>query len=173
MGPDRGKEIRRLARHDLALAAAVRVGDKDATLAGIRITAAHEGEALAVGRKADGAVYPLQQLDGCAAEHGDAVQSVRVVSLDRVIQVVTVARESDAEVAGAGRGRNDLRVVGGCDLPKPEALFARVAEHVGEVFAVGRDGGMNSFTGIGESRQLHFLEGHGAAVDEPVIDSCG
>ena len=45
----RGEKVGRLARRDFALAAAVRVGDEDAALAGVRITAADEGEALAVG----------------------------------------------------------------------------------------------------------------------------
>ncbi len=111
-----------------------------------------EGEALAVGRKGNGAVHVLDKQARSSAEHGSVVQGsnglLGVLAADEV-NVVAIGRESEAAVARGG-GRDDLRVASRGNMPEPEGLQAILLQNVEQVFSVGGDSGEEDVTVIGE-----------------------
>src|SRR5260370_20264364 len=101
------------------------------------------GEALAVGRKGDGAIHVLDKQARSSPEHRSVVERsdglLGVLAADEV-NVGAIGRKSEAAVARRS-GRDDLRVASRGNMPKPEGLQAILLQNVEQLFSIGGDSG--------------------------------
>src|SRR5260370_5997099 len=101
------------------------------------------GEALAIGRKGDGAVHVLDKQARSSPKHGSVVQGsnglLGVLAADEV-NVIAIGRKGEAAVARGG-GRDDLCVASPGDMPEPKGLQAIILQDVAQIFSIGGDSG--------------------------------
>src|ERR1700747_480825 len=81
------------------------------------------------------------------------------------VDVVSVRRKSKTVVAARGGGKN-LRVARGGNVAEPNALLTVIGYSADNVFAVGRDSGIDGFAGVGDLRDGEILEGHRSFATE-------
>src|SRR6266852_6176561 len=133
------------------------------------------GEALAVGRKGDGAVHVFDEKTGSSAQHGSVVEGsdglLRVVAAHEV-DVIAVGRKSEAAVARSG-GRDDLRVASGGNVAEPEGLQAILVENMEQVFSVRRNPCYGDVTIVGEVFDRHCFDGQSFLMGQEGVNAEG
>ena len=148
--------------HERMLGGAIGVGDEQMISADFGVILTNIGDQAAVWRERNVRVHVLRDDLRRATEDGNAIDEAN--GLDGVfraakVDVVSVGRKSKTVVAARGGGK-DLRVARSGDVAKPDALQAIIGYGADDVFAVGGDGGVDGFTGVGDLRDGEILEGH-------------
>src|SRR5579864_3399216 len=144
------------------LGGAIGVGDKQMISANFGVILTNIGDQAAVWRERNIRIHVLRDDLRRATEDGNAIDEAN--GLDGIfraaeVDVVSVGRKSKTVVA-AWRGGKNLRVARSGYVAKPDALKAVVGDGADDIFAVGRDGGVDGLAGVGDLRDGKILEGH-------------
>src|SRR5580692_3948667 len=120
------------------------------------------GDQAAVWRERNIRIHVLRDDLRRATEDGNAIDEAN--GFDGIfraakVDVVSVGRKSEAVVAARCRGKY-LRVARSGNVAEPDALETIIGYGADDVFAVGRDGGVDGFAGVGDLRDGEILEGH-------------
>src|SRR5580693_653911 len=131
-------------------------------LADFGVVLADIRDQASVWRERNVRVHVLHHYLRRATEHGYPIHeahSLHGVFRPTEVDVVAVGRKCESPIPPRG-WRKHLSVARGGNVAEPDALATVIGYGADDVFAIGRDRGVDRFTGVGDLRDGEILEGH-------------